>query len=136
MGNHAKGRQFTGFGSESIASGQARVRPGHPTSTATLAELRPSRLGPAAIGGSASAPPEAQVSLRRELSKEQAAVWIRALLRLERELPLDRLTEELGFSDRDFGAGLALLLREGKARIRKAPGGLRVVLVETTRHGV
>jgi hypothetical protein len=131
MGKHARRGQFTRIGSESVASEQTGVRAIAPAA-ARLAELRPSRLGPAAIGGSASAPPKAQVSLRQELSNEQAAYWIQVLLRLESEMPLAHLAEELGFSDRQFGMALGLLIREGKARIRDAPAGLRVVRVEAT----
>jgi hypothetical protein len=129
MGAHARRGQFMRIGSESVASGQSGARAIAPAA-ATLAELRPSRLAPAAIGGSVSVPPEAQSPLQQELSKEQTAVWIRALLRLEPELSMARLAEELGLSDRQLGVGLSLLIRRGQARVREAPAGLRVVRVE------
>jgi hypothetical protein len=86
-----------------------------------------------ADAGSASASPERRVSRRRdsEIGKlRQVALWIQVLLRVEPELPLSRLAEELGVSDRQVGKALGLLIRERRVRIRDAPAGLRVILCE------
>ncbi len=106
----------------------------HVHSVAMLAEPQEYRVEP--IPGEVSSPTsqEIQVSRRQGLTGEQAAVWIRVLLRLEREMPMARLAERLGFSDHLFGTGLARLIREGTARIRNSPDGLRVFRVESARR--
>ncbi len=71
----------------------------------------------------------------QRLSREQAAVWIRVLLRLEHEMPMARLAKELDLTDRQLAVSLALLIREGTARIRQSPDGLRVVRVEARGSG-
>ncbi len=69
------------------------------------------------------------------LGKRQAAVWIQVLLRVEPEFSLARVATELALSDRQLGRGLGALIREGKVRIRQAPGGPRVERVEAIRRG-
>jgi len=128
-------QQVVRLGMESVASAPPGAPAARRASATTSGETPFDRMETTPIEGSAFASPEAQVSLRRELSKTQAAVWIRVLLRLEAELPLARLAEELGLSDHQFGMALGLLIREGKARIRDAPAGLRVVRVEATGRG-
>jgi hypothetical protein len=51
------------------------------------------------------------------------------------ELQLVWVAEELGVSDHAVGLGLGLLIREGKARIRDGPDGLRVIRVEREPSG-
>jgi hypothetical protein len=128
MGMGVRGRQGIGFGRESIAFGQGGRRAASPA-VATLGAPRADRPTPSPREGSPSV--EAPRAVPQERSTEQVAVWIRALLRLEPELRLPGLAEELDLSDRRFGQALGLLIRQGKARIRKAPGGIRVVRVET-----
>jgi hypothetical protein len=112
-------RHGTRFESESIAF-ELRSR-----------RTTPSAAAPPPFGRSASA--EAPRAVPQERSTEQVAIWIRALLRLQPALRLAHLAEELGLSDRQFGQALGLLIRRGKARVRKAPGGLCVTRVETAR---
>lgn len=135
MAKSVSGRQLIRLRSESVASEPSAVQAGHPASAAPLGETPQDRAAATPVGRPASAAP-ARASRRRGLTKKQAAAWIRILLRLESEMPLSHLADELGFSDRQFGEALGLLVREGKARVRDGPGGLRVVWVETTRQGV
>jgi hypothetical protein len=135
MAKGVSSRQFIRIGTESIASEPSAVRAGHSTSAATLGETRWYRVPAAPVEGWASASSETHASFRPGISKERAATWIRVLLQLEPELPLARLADELGFSNRQFGKALGLLIREGRARVRDAAGGLRVVHVKATRQG-
>jgi hypothetical protein len=85
-------------------------------------------LGPdnkliAAVAGASRAAPG---SPHRGLTDEEAATLIRVVLQSEREMPLASLAEELGLSDRQFGMGLGLLIREGRAKIREGYAGLMV----------
>jgi hypothetical protein len=102
MAKSVSGREIIRIGVESVAAGPTDVRAGHPASAATLGKTSQDRVGGASIGGAASASP-ARVSLRWGLSRKQAAAWIRVLLRLQSELPLAPLADELGFSNRQFG---------------------------------
>ncbi len=100
-----------------------------------MADAREHPVAPSPREVSAPGLRENLVPFRQRLRREQTAVWIRVLLRLEREMPMARLAKELDLSDRQLGMGLALLIREGTARIRKTPDGLRVARVETAhRH--
>lgn len=128
MARGVSDREFVRLRSGSVAAGSTGMPVGAPLPGGRSGEALQDRVA-------AAASREPQVSLRRELNKEQAAVWIRALLRVEPELSLAHLAKELGFSDRQLGRGLGLLIREGRARIRKAPGGLRVIRVEAVRRG-
>ncbi len=86
-------------------------------------------------GGTVSPPAKAPTCRQQEVSRRQAATWIRVLLRLQPDLPVAWLAQQLGLSDRLIGLGLALLIRQGKARIRRGAGGLRVLRVEAEPPG-
>jgi hypothetical protein len=85
------------FGRESVAFEQSYRGATLPAATTQLAP-RPYRATPDPLGRSASA--EAPHIVPQERSTEEVAVWIQVLLRLESEMPLAHLAEELGFSDR------------------------------------
>ena len=130
MGMEVADRLGIGFGRESIALEQGVPRAASPA-TATPGAPQADRPTPALLGGWASG--EAARPVPEERSTEQVTVWIRVLLRLEPELRLADLAEALGLSNRQFGQALGLLIRQGEAGVRKAPGGLRVVRREPTR---
>jgi hypothetical protein len=127
MGIGARDRHGIGFGRESVASEQGVPRAASPL-TATPGAPQADLPTPPRLGGWASAEAPGPVSQKR--STEQAVVWIRVFLRLEPELRLSDLAETLGLSDRQVGRALGVLIRRGKARVRMAPGGLRVIRVE------
>lgn len=135
MARSASDRECVRLRTGSVAAGSTGMPAEPPPSGGRSGEAPEDRVAGAAIEGPAPPSREPQVSLRRGLSKEQAAVWIRVLLRVKPELSLARLAKELGFSDRQLGRGLGRLIREGKARIRKAPGDLRVIRGEASDEG-
>ncbi len=73
-------------------------------------------------------------SIRVEVTDPEAAALIRVVVCSEGEVLLAGLAEELGLSDRQFGMGLGLLVREGQVRIRKGAQGFVLVMPGANGH--